>query len=175
LFVKYTAIVNHEGTKDKGGDKDDDKDTITTEQVAIWQSIIDKKRADAAKHRAIRPIFILCRHVDCTPRIASVPLLQTPQKRIVQGKRKTAQKVHHNTVQRGDTAPLRVLSTPSEPALYRPEFMSKGWIASLNPTIQPEANFCTMHWSISAALCHIHIRANISEFLDRVTDMMIQH
>jgi hypothetical protein len=78
MFVKYTAIVNREGNEDKGDNEDGDKDTITTEQVAIWQSIIDKKRADAAKHSAICPISIICRHVDCDPRIAILPILQTP-------------------------------------------------------------------------------------------------
>jgi hypothetical protein len=72
MFVKYTATVNREGNKDKGDDEDDDEDTITIEQVAIWQSIIDKKRTDASKHRAICPISILCRHVDSF-RIATVP------------------------------------------------------------------------------------------------------
>jgi hypothetical protein len=59
MFVKYTATVNREGNADKGDDEEDDEDTITNEQVAIWQNIIDKKQADDAKHRAIRPISIL--------------------------------------------------------------------------------------------------------------------
>jgi hypothetical protein len=82
IFVKYTVIANGEGNREKGDDEDGDEDTITIEKVATWQSIIDKKRADTAKHRAIRPISILCRRIDCTPRLATVPLLQTPQQRI---------------------------------------------------------------------------------------------
>jgi hypothetical protein len=105
MFVKYTAIGNREGNENKGDDEDDDEDLIPNKQVAIWQSIIDKKRADAAKHRAIRPISILRRHVNCS-HIATVPRLQTPQQRKVQKKRKTAQKVHRKAVQRGDAAPL---------------------------------------------------------------------
>jgi hypothetical protein len=42
MFVKYTAIVNRESNKDKGDDEDYDNDTVTIEQVAIWQNIIDK-------------------------------------------------------------------------------------------------------------------------------------
>jgi hypothetical protein len=48
IFVKYTAIVNCEGNRDKNDDEDSDdkngnEDTITNKQVAIWQSIINKK------------------------------------------------------------------------------------------------------------------------------------
>jgi hypothetical protein len=58
-FGKYTAIVNREDITDKeGSDEDDDEDTITIEQVASWQSIIDKKKANTAKHRAIYLISI---------------------------------------------------------------------------------------------------------------------
>jgi hypothetical protein len=31
MFVKYTAIVNREGDRDKGDDEDGDEDTITIE------------------------------------------------------------------------------------------------------------------------------------------------
>jgi hypothetical protein len=36
MFVKYTAIVNREGNEDNGDEEDDDKNTITTKQVATW-------------------------------------------------------------------------------------------------------------------------------------------
>jgi hypothetical protein len=58
MFIEYTAIVNRKGNKDKGDDEDGYKNTTTIEKVAIWQSIIDKKRANTAKYRAIYSIYM---------------------------------------------------------------------------------------------------------------------
>jgi hypothetical protein len=159
MFVKYTKIFNSESNSDKGDDEDGDDG--------------NKKRADTAKHREICPISILRQQVDCTPGNSS-PTANSPAAYSATKTKDCTQSTSQSCPTQGRGA-LASAAHPSKTAPQRHEFMPRGWIANFNLTIQTEANFCSMHWSISAALCPVYLRANIPRFLDKAANLMIQY
>jgi len=174
MFRKYTAIVSTRPSSTTT-DESDEQGTITTEQVQQWQLIIDKKRKEQQARRALRPPSILRLPTPDQPtHPVRRPLLShpTPQERLLQKKRKLAQKEHRLAVREGTVPPKRSLPTKSTPAPYHPDFICSDWIANPSPTVPAAANFCTMSWSCFAALCPARRHSDIPTFLRRVAELI---